>query len=119
MNLDYIKKDAGGYDYNSLYPPAGAPDPECWFKPYSGYKNDGEETFFHSYAVQGYNIEFKYQGNAFVLIGWMDGDYIALLDAQEQELQRFSDPMDAVLHCTLQGHKLLDVLADITDMECC
>lgn len=118
MNLDYIIKDQGGYDYNGVFPPAGAPDPACWKKPYSGYKNGGEEAFFHSYAVQGYNIEFKYQGVSYTLLGWMDGDCIALLDAKGNEIQRFSDPLDAIQHCVIGGNKLLGILAEITDMEC-
>lgn len=51
-------------------------------------------------------------------MGWMDGDYIALLDADDKELQRFKDPMDAVLHCKVQGHRLIDILNQLTDMEC-
>jgi len=31
-------------------------------------------------------------------MGWMDGVPIALLDADDNELQRFEDPMDAVHH---------------------
>ena len=118
MKLDYIKKDTGGYDYNGAFPPAGAPDPACWLRPYSGYKNGGEEAIFHDYAVQGYNIEFKYQGETYILLGWMDGECIALLDAKGNEIQRFSDPMDALLHCVIGDDKLLEILADITDMEC-
>lgn len=52
MKLDYIKKDAGGYDYNSIIPPAGVPAPSCWLIPFSGYRNGGEEAFFHAFAVQ-------------------------------------------------------------------
>lgn len=118
MNLDYIKKDAGGYDYNGIFPPAGAPDPACWLKPFSGYKNGGEEAFFHAFAVQGYNIEFRYQGETYILLGWMDGDYIALLDANDNELQQFNDPIDALRNCVVAGNKLLDILADVTDIEC-
>lgn len=118
MKLDYIKKDAGGYDYNGIFPPAGAPDPACWQKPYSGYKNSGEEAFFHAYAVEGYNIEFNYHGAIYILLGWMDGDHIALLDANDKELQLFTDPMDALMRSEVDGHKLLDILADITDIEC-
>jgi len=117
MKLDYIKKDAGGYDYNSIFPPAG-PAPSCWLKPFSGYRNGGEEAFFHAFAVQGYNIEFKYQGVVYILLGWMDGDHIALLDANDNELQRFSDPIDALRNCVIAGYNLLDILADVTDIEC-
>ena len=118
MKLDYIKKDNGGYDYNGIFPPVGAPDPACWLKPYSGYKNGGEEVFFHNYAVQGYNIEFKYLGETYILLGWMDGKHIALLDADDKEIQRFSDPIDALRSCVIAGDRLLDILADVTDMEC-
>ena len=118
MELDYIKHDKEGYAYNGMFPPEGAPDATYWQKEYSGYKNGGEEAFFYSYAVEGYNIEFVFNGARYVLMGWMDGDYIALLDANDRELQRFSDPMDAILHCEVQGHKLIDLLDQLTDMEC-
>ena len=68
--------------------------------------------------MQGYNIEFKYQGVSYTLLGWMDGDCIALLDAKGNEIQRFSDPLDAIQHCVIGGNKLLGILAEITDMEC-
>ena len=118
MDLDYIKHDNEGFAYNGMFPPAGAPDATCWQEKYSGYKNGGEEAFFYNYAVQGYNIDFNYNGKHYALMGWMDGVPIALLDADDNELQRFEDPMDAVLHCTIEGHRLLDILEEITDMEC-
>ena len=118
MNLDYIKHDDGGYAYNGMFPPEGAPNPECWLKEFSGYKNAAEEVFFYDYAVQGYNIDFNYNGKHYALMGWMDRVPIALLDADDNELQRFEDPMDAVLNCTLEGHKLLDIMEEFTDMEC-
>ena len=118
MQLDYIKYDDGGYPYNGMFPPAGAPNPLCWLERYSGYKSGSEEAIMHLYAVQGYNLDFNYKGVHYALMGWMDGDYIALLDAQDNELQRFSDPMDAVLHCEIDGHRLLDIMEEITDIEC-
>ena len=42
MNLGYIKYDDGGYPYNGMFPPEGAPDASCWRKEYSGYKNAGK-----------------------------------------------------------------------------
>lgn len=118
MNLDYIKQDNAGYSYNGMFPPSGVAEATCWQKEYSGYRNGAEEAFFHSYAVQGYNIDFNYHGKRYVLMGWMDQAPIALLDAEGNELRRFEDPMDALLHCAIGGHRLLDVLEDITDIEC-
>lgn len=118
MELKYLRKDCRGYEYNGIYPPAGAPDSNCWQKPYSGYKNEGEEAVFHCFAVQGYNLEFKFKEHSFTLLGWMDGDRIALLDKNAEELQRFLDPIDAIQHCQISGYKLLDILSDITDIEC-
>ena len=113
MNLDYIKHDEEGHPFNGEFPPKYRP----WEK-HDGYEKPAEAAFFYDYAVQGYNIDFKYMGESYALLGYADGYPLALLDAEEKELQRFDNPMDAVRNCTIQGHKLLDILDDITDIEC-
>lgn len=118
MEQDYLKFDKEGYLYNGMFPPEGAPEPGFWLKPYSGYKNAGEEAIFYDYAVQGYNIDFKYKGKAYALIGAADGIPLALLDDKDKVIQRFTDPIDAICHCMIEGKNLLDILADITDIEC-
>lgn len=117
-HLDYIKVDDGGFPYNGIFPPEGAPDSSCWQKEYSGYRSGGEEAFMHSYAVQGYNLEFNFEGETYVLTGHADGNPIVLLDSDDKEIQRFSDPMDALRHCTIAGHRLLDIMDLVTDIEC-
>ncbi|MBQ9309786.1 MAG: hypothetical protein IJ222_02860 [Bacteroidales bacterium] len=118
MDYDYIKFDKGGYAYNGTFPPEGAPDSMCWQKEYSGYKNAGEEAFLHNYAVELYDLEFKFNGLTYVLVNWGDADIYELRDADGKTLQSFSDPMDAVQHCEVQGHRLMDILDQLTDMEC-
>ena len=113
MDLDYIKHDENGYPYNGMFPPT-----EDLLNGNDGYDTIGKGVFFFDYAVQGYNIDFNYKGAHYVLTGWMDGDYIALLDARDNELQHFSDPMDAVLHCEIDGHRLLDIMEEFSDIEC-
>ena len=113
MNLDYIKYDENGYPYNGMFPPT-----EDLLNGNDGYDSVSKSVFFYDYAVQGYNIDFNYKGKHYALMGWMDGVPIALLDADDNELQRFEDPMDAVLHCEIDGRKLLDIMEDFTDIEC-
>ena len=113
MSLDYIKNDENGYPYNSEYPPQHRP----WEK-YDGYDNPIDAVFYYDYAVQGYNIDFNYRGEHYALMGWMDGFPIALLDADNKELQCFTDPVDALRRCEINGRKLLDIMGDFTDIEC-
>lgn len=93
MNLDYIKYDDNGYPYNGMFPPT-----EDLLNGNDGYDSIGKGVFFYDYAVRDYNIDFKYMGQRYALMRWMDGVPIALLDADDNELQRFEDPMDAVHH---------------------
>ncbi len=114
MQLDYIKYTKEGYPYNGMFPP-----PFDILNGYDGYEKPGETALFYDYAVQGYNLEFKYNGSTYVLLGPADGGPIALTDSEGKHLQQFNGPMDAVLHCEINGHKLIDVLDEISDIECC
>ena len=51
-------------------------------------------------------------------MGWMDGVPIALLDADNKEFQHFGGSMDTFLHCEVDGRKLLDIMEELTDIEC-
>ncbi len=114
MKLDYIKYNEEGYPYNGIFPPTLDP-----YNGYDGYETPGEAALFYNYAVHGYNLEFKYNGITYVLLGPADGGPIALLDSEGKQLQSFKDPMDAVMNCTIQGHRLMDIMDEISDIECC
>lgn len=68
-------------------------------------------------TMQSWVIDFNYKGKHYALIGWMDGVPVALLDADDNELQRFEDPMDAILQCVINGRKLLGFMEDFSDIE--
>lgn len=119
MKYDFIKYDGDGYPYNGMYPPKGAPDHAYARYPghFDGYTSPGKAAFFYDYAIQLYDIDFKYNGIPYRMVTW-DGDYFALLDENGKELQCFDDEMDAVLRCEIDGKKLIDLLDDVTDIEC-
>lgn len=122
MKYDFIKYDTDGYPYNGMYPPKGAPEPAYTddrhgYEGYEGYTSPGKAAFFYDYAVQLYDIDFKYNGVPYRMVTW-DGDYFALLNESGKELQSFDDEMDAILRCEIDGKKLIDILDDLTDLEC-
>lgn len=58
---DYIALDLCGYRYNRKYPP----NKERYSDSYGGYKNNAEEVLLYNFAVQFYDVSFKYNGRSY------------------------------------------------------
>ena len=105
---DYIKYDLAGYPFNLKYPPTDGP---C-----HGYNTYTEETLFYDFAVQGYDLKFKYQGKEYYFVTCPD--YVAQCDkAFNIEYQRFTDANTAIEEFEIDGKKLITLIPDLTDVE--
>ena len=73
----YIALDLCGYRYNKKYPP----NKERFGESYGGYKNNAEEVLFYDFAVQFYDVSFKYKGKSYYLL--TESDHVAVCDRRE------------------------------------
>lgn len=101
-----------GYPYNKKYPP-------CWEKygwKYSGYKTDARETLFHNFAVQRYDLQFSYKGKFYYCLS--DSEYVASCDSHfTEEYQRFDNANQYIEEFEIDGHKLIDLIDELEDVE--
>ena len=76
---DYLKKDFAGYWYNAKYPP----NKEKYGVAYEGYKNNAAQILFYEFAVQNYDVFFKYKGLPHYLL--VEPDHVAVCDSHYTE----------------------------------
>lgn len=109
---DYIGRDLAGYPYNTKYPP----NIEKNGAKYGGYKTAQEETFFYDFAVQNYDVRFKYEGVDYYLI--TREDYCALANSSlKKEYECFSNALDLIENLSINGRRLIDIMNDIEEVE--
>lgn len=60
----YIGHDLWGYRYNNEFPP----NTTLYGNDYYGYKNAASQVLFYDFAVQMYDVRFKYHGNMYFLM---------------------------------------------------
>lgn len=108
----YIGKDLLGFRYNTEYPP----NRDRYGITYGGYATNARNVLFYDFAVQGYDVEFKYKDKTYHLL--YDSDHAALTDENyTKEFQVFKDPMDLIKNLEIDGHKLIDIIDDLEDVE--
>lgn len=111
-DFPYIGKDLLGFRYNVIYPP----DTTKFGPSYGGYPNNARQVLFYDFAVQGYDVEFCYQGKKYHLL--FEPDHSALCDeTYNKEFERFSNPMDLIENLSIDGHKLIDIIDELEDVE--
>lgn len=112
MAFEYIQNDLAGYPFNSMYPPNYEKNGEL----YHGYHNSIEETFFYDFAVQRYDLRFRYEDKEYFFL--CEKDHVALCDENfNTEYVRFKDGNDALENFVIEGHRLLDLISVIKDCE--
>ena len=109
---DYLKKDLAGYWYNSKYPP----NKEKYGAEYEGYKNNAEQILFYEFAVQNYDVFFKYKGKPFYLL--MDKDHVAVCDSHyTEEYEVFESANDLIEKFIIDGKPLIELIDELEDVE--
>ena len=109
---NYIGTDLLGYPFNRKYPP----DTKRYGSKYSGYMTAQQECFFYDFAVLNYFVCFKYKGQNYYIVSWED------CCAQTDETwnvvyEKFPNPIALIEQLTIEGHKLIDIINDIEDVE--
>lgn len=108
----YISYDLFGYPFNSEFPP----NIDLYGDGYAGYKNTASQVLFYDFAVQMYDVRFKYHGNMYFLM--YTPEYAALCDEKfTNEIEIFATPNDLIKNLEIEGQKLLDIIDDIEEIE--
>lgn len=108
----YIGHDLWGYRYNNEFPP----NTTLYGNDYYGYKNAASQVLFYDFAVQMYDVRFKYHGNIYFLM--YTPEYAALCDEKfTNEIEIFATPNDLIKNLEIEGRKLLEIIDEIEEIE--
>ena len=109
---DYIALDLCGYRFDRKYPP----NKERYGDTYGGYKNNAEEVLFYDFAVQFYDVSFKYNGRSYYLL--TDDDHVAVCDSNfTEEYETFKDAVELIEKYCIDGKSLLELIDFLEEVE--
>ncbi|MBQ9665041.1 MAG: hypothetical protein IJ635_02925 [Bacteroidaceae bacterium] len=109
---DYLKKDFAGYWYNAKYPP----NKEKYGVAYEGYKNNAAQILFYEFAVQNYDVFFKYKGLPHYLL--VEPDHVAVCDSHyTEEYEVFDTAVDLIEQYKIDGKPLIELIDELEDVE--
>lgn len=112
MAYDYIKNDLAGYPFNEKYPPNYEKNGGL----YHGYRNNIEETFYYDFAVQRYDLRFRYDGKEYYFFSFED--HAAQCDETfSTEIKTFKDGNDVIEHFQIDGKRLIDIIPLVDNCE--
>ncbi|MDE6649493.1 MAG: hypothetical protein K2K45_06160 [Muribaculaceae bacterium] len=111
-DFPYIGKDILGFRYNAAYPP----NTVKFGTTYGGYPNNARQVLFYDFAVQGYDVEFCYNGKKYHLL--FEPDHSALCDENyNKEYESYRNPMELIENLSIDGNKLIDIIDELEDVE--
>lgn len=111
-DFPYVRENAEGIRYNGAYPP----DPRRYGNSYGGYANNARQVLLYDFAIQGYDVAFKYDGETYHLL--YEPDHAALCDEfYSDEIETYSNPMELITNLRIKGHRLIDIIDDLKDVE--
>lgn len=111
-DFNYISYDLFGHPFNSEFPP----NIDLYGGGYAGYKNTASQVLFYDFAVQMYDVRFKYHGNMYFLM--YTPEYAALCDEKfTNEIEIFATPNDLIKNLEIEGRTLLDIIDEIEEIE--
>lgn len=109
---EVVGLDLFGHPFNRKYPP----DTAKYGSDYHGYKNNARETFFYDFAVQGYDLAFRYDGKMYYALS--EPDHVAVCDEHfTKEYQVFKNGNDLIENWIIDGHRLIDIIDECEDVE--
>lgn len=112
MRPEYIKKDLAGYYYNAEYPP----NYELYGDTYEGYKNNAELILFYEFAVQRYDVSFRYKGTPYYLM--TDEFCVAVCDEHfTEQYEVFENANELIKHWRIDGKPLIDIMDELENVE--
>lgn len=111
-NDEIVGIDLMGYPFNKKYPP----NARLYGWDYHGYKSEVYETFFYDFAVQGYDLEFNYNGKKYYVLS--EPDHVAVCDSNfTKEYQVFKNGNDLIENWIIEGKRLIDIIDECKDVE--
>jgi len=77
---------------------------------------DAHETFFYNFAMQGYDLEFSYNGKMYYALS--EPDHVAVCDEHfSKEFQTFKNGNELIENWIIDGHKLIDIIDECENVE--
>lgn len=108
----YIGRDLLGYRYNKKHPPMF----DIHKHDFHGYATDSQETFFYNFAVQGYDVSFRYKGQMHYLM--YDKGKAAVCDEHfTKQYIVYPDPNALIEQYEIDGHKLIEIIDELEEVE--
>jgi hypothetical protein len=112
MKDKYVWLDINGFPYNAKYPP----NPTEYGNKYHGYRTYEEESFFYEFAVQYYDLSFRYNGNYYYIM--IRGDHAYVTDESfVEERESFPDGNTLIEQFRIEGHPLISIIPQIDDID--
>ncbi|MCD8306344.1 MAG: hypothetical protein LUC49_06800 [Prevotella sp.] len=104
--------DLDGYPMNAKYPP----DVERYGSSFHGYPTDERETIFYHFAVQSYDLTFKYKGKTYYAVS--DVDHVALCDEHfTKEYEVYPNANAFIENFKIDGRPLIELIDELEDVE--
>ena len=110
---NYIGTDLLGYPYNRKYPP----DLKKYGSQYGGYRTFQQETFFYDYAVQSYDVRFKYNSVDYYIVNWGPGLCMRTDETLKVFYEKFPNAIALIEQLTINGVRLIDFMNEIEETE--
>lgn len=107
----HIRKDLFGHPFNGMFPPT---DKESDI--YSGYSTPAQECLFYDFAVQGYDLKIKYNGNYYYFM--VDTDCVWLSDKSfTEKKKKFKNGNDVLKNFIINGKPLYQLTDKLEEYE--
>lgn len=104
--------DLMGYPFNKKY----LPNTILYGCEYHGYKNEVHETFFYDFAVQGYDLEFSYNGKKYYVLS--EPDYVAVCDSHfTKEFKVLKNGNNLHENWIIDVKRLIDIMDECDEVE--
>ena len=113
MKDSYILNDLAGYPLNGKYPPKGNAKNGNM---YHGYDTPAQECLFYDFAVLGYDLMIKYQGQHYYFM--VDEDCVWLSDSTFCAMtQMFKNGNDVLENFFIKGKPLASLVDELDNYE--
>ncbi len=104
--------DLNGYPMNAKHPPLTN---TCGAR-HHGYRTVDYETIFYDFAVQRYDLRFKYKGKTYCVLS--EEEYVALCDNHfTEEYEVYPNANAFIENFKIDGRPLIELIDELEDVE--
>jgi hypothetical protein len=107
-----VKYDLFGHAFNAKYPP----DTSRYGDTYCGYSNWNREVLFYEFAVQGYDVSFKYHDVTYYLIASPEACGRCRVPFDDI-IERFDSANDLIENLLIDGKRLIQIVDELEEVE--